>query len=332
MIRKIKTDLYLSLLVLPLSFIILSFGSYLSAAETQVSISISDNLAAIGDRIHLKIIVKTNADVDKITLKTTEKDFEVLDQGPTQKRTQEDYTVFEKDIQVAFFKVGEFNIGPFEIDLKKNETVIETRETNSVPVTVKSVLKEEDKDIKPLKSLIEIKGDPFYILKYVLIAVVIVIAVVVFIFRLRRRRRIAVKDVPLLSPVEELETLIKELYGKELFEKGKVKQFFTELTQVLKNFLHRMYGFNAEDFTTYETLYELKRHEKEVPPVNSMEFIFNTADLVKFARFMPDTGVMGEISGKLEDAVRIYKVRAALALQQQTEAGDGRQASPEKVS
>lgn len=311
---------------------ILSFGSYLSAAETQVSISISDNLATIGDRIHLKIIVKTNADVDKITLKTAQKDFEVLDQGSTQKRTQEDYTVFEKDIQVAFFKVGEFNIGPFEIDLKKDETVIETRETNSVPVTVKSVLKEEDKDIKPLKSLIEIKGDPFYILKYVLIAVVIVIAVVVFIFWLRRRRRTVMKPAPLLSPIDELEVLIKELYGKDLFEKGKVKQFFTELTQVFKNFLHRTYGFNAEDFTTYETLYELKRHEKQVPPVNNLEFLFNTADLVKFAQFVPDAGVMGEISGKVEDTIKIYRVFAALALQQQAEAGEARQTPPEKVS
>jgi hypothetical protein len=322
----------LFLLLLLLLFSVLSFSTFLPAAETQVSISVSDNLATIGDRIHLKIIVKTNADVDKITLKAAQKDFEVLDQGPTQKRTQEDYTVFEKDIQVAFFKVGEFNVGPFEIDLKKGEAVIETRETNSVPVTVKTVLNEEDKDIKPLKSLIEIKGNPFYIFKYVLIGVAIIVAVVVFIFWLRRRRRIPVKEVPHLSPIEELEAMIKELYKKELFEKGKVKQFFTELTQVLKNFLHRTYGINAEDFTTYETLYELMRTEKESAPVNSMGFLFNTSDLVKFAKFEPDTRVMTEISGKLEDTISIYKARAALELRKQSEEGKQQQTPPENVS
>ena len=326
---KGKPGLFVSFLLLLCVF---PFAAFLSAAETQVSISVSDNLATIGDRIHLKIIVKTNADVDKITLKAKEKDFDVLDQGPTQKHTQEDYTVFEKDIQVAFFKVGEFNVGPFEIDLKKDEKVIETRETNSVPVTIKTVLNDEDKDIKPLKSLIEIKGDPFYILKYVLIGVAIIIAVVVFIFWLKRRRRVSVKEVPLLSPVEELEALIKELFGKELFEKGKMKQFFTELTQVLKNFLHRTYGINAEDFTTYETLYELKKVEKEAPPINSMEFLFNTSDLVKFAKFEPDTRVMAEISGKIEDTVSIYKVRAALALQKQSEEKEQQQTPPENVS
>lgn len=312
--HKIKITLSF---ILPLFFFVLNTVTL--KAETQVSISVSNNLAFIGDRILLKIIVKTTSDVDKITLKAGEKDFEILDQAPTQKRRQQDYTVFEKSIEVAFFKIGEFNVGPFEIDLKKDEKVIETRETNSVPVTVKTVLKEDDKDIKPLEELIDIKGDPFYILKYVIIAVVIIVAVILIIWWFKKRRRAPVKVEPALSPLEELEAQIKALYAKNLFEKGKVKLFFIELTEIIKNFLHRTYGFNAEDFTTYETLYELKGREKEVPIIDNMEFLFNTADLVKFARFVPDAGVLGEISGKLENTVGIYKQRAAALEAQERE-------------
>ncbi|MCP4219640.1 MAG: hypothetical protein GY765_33720, partial [bacterium] len=140
-------------------------------------VSVSDNLAAIGDRINLKIIVKTTSQVDRIKLKSAENVFEVVDQLDTQKRQEEHYTVFEKNITIAFFKTGDFNVGPFEVELLKDEKTLEIRETNSIPVTIKSVLKEEDKDIKPLKSLIELEGDPFYILKYVILAVLIVAAV-----------------------------------------------------------------------------------------------------------------------------------------------------------
>lgn len=314
--------------ILPLFFFLLT--TVMLTAETQVSISVSNNLATVGDRILLKIIVKTTSDVDKITLKAGEKDFELLDQAPTQKRRQQDYTVFEKSIEIAFFKIGEFNVGPFEIDLKKNETVIETRETNSVPVTVKTVLKEEDKDIKPLEELIDIKGNPFYILKYVIIAVVIVVAVILIIWWFKKRRREPVTVEPALSPLEEFELRLKELYGKNLFEKGKMKFFFIELTGIVKSFLHRTYGFSAEDFTTYETLYELKRCEKEVPIIDNMAFLFNTSDLVKFAKFVPDAGVLGEISGKLESTVGIYKQRAAALEAQEREAQE--QGSQEKVS
>ena len=312
--HKIKTTL---LFILPLVLFVLNTVTLM--AETQVSISVSNNLAFIGDRILLKIIVKTTSDVDKITLKAREKDFEILDQAPTQKRRQQDYSVFEKSIEVAFFKVGEFNVGPFEIDLKKGESVIETRETNSVPVTVKTVLKEDDKDIKPLEDLIDIKGNPFYILKYVIIAVVIIVAVILIIWWFKKRRRTPVKEEPSLSPLEELEARVKALYGKDLFDKGKVKLFFIELTEIIKIFLNRTYGFNAEDFTTYETLYELKRCEKEVPITDNMEFLFNTADLVKFARFEPDIGVLGEISGKIANTVGIYKQRAAALEAQEQE-------------
>jgi hypothetical protein len=228
--------------------------------------------------------------------------------------------VFEKEIEIAFFKTGDFNVGPFDIDLERNDEVIETRETNSVPVTIKSVLKEEDKDIKPLKDLIEIKGDPFYILKYVIIVVVLIIAVVLIILWIKKRKKKAqVVEKPLLSPLEELELRIKELSEKKLFEKGKIKLFFLELTQILKHFLHRTYHFNAEDFTTYETLYDLKGREKEVLIVNNMEFLFNTADLVKFAKFIPDAEVLGEVLKKIEETIAIYKQRISVQDQEKVQ-------------
>ncbi len=284
------------------------------ATETQVSIHLSDSLATVGDRVQLKIIVKTTADVDKITLSSENKEFEVIEQKPTGKRRQQDYTIFEKEMDIAFFKLGEFNVGPFKIDLKKNEEVIDTRETNSVPITVKSVLQEEDKDIRPLKNLIDIEGNPFYVMKFVLIAIaVIALAIIIYIVIKRRKLRGKIEKKPLLSPLEEFQASVTELAGKDLVGKGKPKVHFLELTQIIKRFLHRDYRFNAEDLTTYETLYELKRREQEVPAINHFDFLMNTADLVKFAKFVPDEGVMGQVSGKLEGLFGIYKQRIAEA-------------------
>jgi hypothetical protein len=284
------------------------------AAETQVSISVSENLATIGDRIRVKIIVKTTVEVDKISLQVNRQDFEILEEQPEQKRQQQDYMVIEKSIEIAFFKLGEFDVGPFKVTLFKGEEEIENRETNSVPVTVKTVLREEDKDIKPLKGLVDIKGDPFYLLKYVFAAVLLVAIVILIIILVKRfREKPAVSEEPLLSPVDELEKRLNELSGRKLFEKGKTKIFFIELTQILKHFLHRVYKFNAEDFTTYETMTDLKRREKEVLILNNMEFSFNTADLVKFAKFEPDASVLDEVLKKIGEIIRVNKERAAAA-------------------
>jgi hypothetical protein len=286
-------------------------------AGTQVSISVSENLAFIGDRIRLKIIVKTTSDVDNINVKTMTQDFEILEQTAAQKRQEQDSLIFEKVAEIAFFKTGDFNVGPFVIELKKNEKVMETRETNSVPVTIKTTLKEEDKDIKPLKNLLEIKGNPWYLLKYVFgVLAVILITLLILFFLKRRKAKAEAAPKRLLSPLEELEVRIKELYQQSLFEKGKMKFFFIELTVILKQFLHRNYQFNAEDFTTYETLYDLKKRESEASLLNNLEYMFSISDLVKFAKYIPEEDALNELAKKIEDTIGIYKVRAATALEQ----------------
>lgn len=278
-------------------------------AESQVSISTSDNLATIGDRIHVKFLIKTSDDVDKIKLKTGKKEYELAEESETLNRRQQEYTVFEKNIQVVFFKTGEFEIGPFTVELLKGEEVIETKTTNSVPVTVKTVLTEEDKDIRDLKNPIEFKGDPFYVLKYVIIAVALTLLIVFLVMWWKKRRAARPEPVILLSPLDELQVRLKELYDKKLYEKGRAKEHFIELTRIYKHFLFRTYHFQAEDFTTYETMLVLTQKEADGTIIDNMRFLFNTADLVKFAKFVPDSRVLSEISDKINQLTNTYLMR-----------------------
>jgi hypothetical protein len=309
--QSITNQLTPPAMLLVFLFLMLGTGGPGEATETQVSISASNNLAFVGDKISLKIIVKTtHENIREIKVQTEKRDFDILDQQPTEKRPQTDYMVFEKTLIIAFFNTGDYEIGPFTVQLIKEEEIVESKKTNSIPVTVKSVLKEEDKDIKPLKDLIDLKGNPWYLLKYV-IAVLAVLGLIVFlILRVRKRKKTAPPPPkPLMSPFEELEFRLKELAEKKLIEAGKLKLHFIQLTQILKCFLHRDYGFNAEDFTTEETLYYLKRDESDGLILDNMRFVFNTADLVKFAKFIPDPPVFAEINGKIREMVTRYKLR-----------------------
>jgi hypothetical protein len=218
--------------------------------------------------------------------------------------------VFEKTIIIAFFNTGDYEIGPFTVELIKEDKIAASKKTNSIPVTVKSVLKEEDKDIKPLKGLIDLKGDPWYLLKYVIAALAVLGLIIFLILWIRKRRKTAPPPPkPQMSPLEELEFRLRELAEKKLIETGKLKLHFIELIQVIKYFLHRNYGFNAEDFTTEETLYYLKRDETDGLIQDNLRFVFNTADLVKFAKFIPDPPVFAEVNGKIREIVTSYKLR-----------------------
>lgn len=292
------------------SFILFTFLYISLIAETQVSISSSTNLVTIGDRINVKLILKTSIRVQKVNFISKGEDFEIISEKLLPSKVQGDYILFEKNITISFFKTGDFNVGPFIVELIKNGEIIETKQTNSVPIRVKSVLTKEDKAIKPLKDLIEIKGNPFCVLKYVIVFFVFAILIVLIIFLLRRRKRyFTLKQELILSPIEELELRVNELIEQKMFEKGRIKRFFTDLTIIIKHFLSREYKFSAEDFTTYETLLYLKAKEKEALIVDNLEFLFNVSDLVKFAKFAPDSNTFKTTCNKIRDIIISSKKR-----------------------
>ncbi len=304
-------------------------------ADSQVSISSSATLATIGDRINLKVIVKTSDAIEKIAVKPSPQQpgagtdtsgndenkallpYEIVGQKELKIRKEKDYTVFEKELTVAFFNIGEYDIGPFTVELLSNNEVIETKETNTIPITVQTVLVEEDKDIKPLKEPIALKGNPFYILKYVILALVLVSLVILGVFLYKRRAKKVEPEQPLLPPLEEMELSLNKLWEQNLFGKGKIKPFFIQLTKIVKRFLERQYSFNAEDSTTYETFYFLKRKEKDAVILDSLEVILQIADLVKFAKFIPGADSPSEIRRRIDDMAQVYKRRLMLAEQKQ---------------
>jgi len=293
------------------SFILFIFIYVSLIAETQVSISSSSNLVTIGDKINVKVITKTSVQAQRVNFVTKKKDFEIISEKLLPLKVQGDHTVFEKNITISFFKTGDFNIGPFVVELIKNGKIIEKKQTNSIPVRVKSVLTKGDKYIKPLKNLIDIRGNPFYVLKYIILFLVIVILVISIIFFIKRKKRsINQRKEAVLSPIDEFEFRVNELIGKKLFENGKIRRFFTDLSIIIKNFLSREYKFHAEDFTTYETLLYLR--EKEVLIVEDLEFLFNVSDLVKFAKLTPSSHTFKITCNKIRDIIVAFKKRVVI--------------------
>lgn len=278
--------------------------------ETQVLISSSKNLALIGDQINLKVIAKTDSKADKVKILSPRQEFEVISHTSQPRQENNNESVFEENLMIVFFKTGDFEVGPFTVKLLKGDEEVETKETNSIPVKIKSVLTEEDKDIKPLKNPIEIKGNPLYVLKYVLIilaAILIVIFVIVYVKR--KKRKTGRAPEPLLPAVEEFALKIKELTDLKLMQKGKMKEHFFRLTEIIKHFLNREYGFNAEDLTTFETMLHLDAYEKDSSIRDRMGFVLNTADLVKFAKYVAGSEIIDEIQQKLEDVIGAYRQR-----------------------
>ena len=64
------------------------------------------------------------------------------------------------------------------------------------------------------------------------------------------------------------------------------KEFYTRLTDALREYMHSRYGFNATDMTTGEIIENLLRFN-DMDAIKELKEILEVADLVKFAKFRP---------------------------------------------
>lgn len=278
--------------------------------ETQVSVSLSSTTSTIGEQITLKFIIRTTVRSDSIRISHSKQDFDFIKEEDLKVDRGEDFVTFEKNYRISFFKTGDFSAGPFDIDLMNGDTIVENLVSNTIPVNIRSVLEENDKDIRPLRELLEIKGNPFYILKYILILLTAAGIILLIIYLLRRKRGTeSGTETPLLPPDLEFLGKIDSLWRTDMLKTGKVKRFFLTLTEAYKLFMTRSYMFNAEDLTTHEIINYLKIYEQDEKIKSNFEEVFLMSDLAKFAKYKPSEIEVDKIRKDLTKIAEIAGMR-----------------------
>jgi hypothetical protein len=82
---------------------------------------------------------------------------------------------------------------------------------------------------------------------------------------------------------------LEKLKEEKLWQKGELKKYYTRLTEILRQYLENRYRVYSLELTTTETLDELvKRGFRKDASYNQLKSILTGADLVKFAKYIPE--------------------------------------------
>lgn len=116
----------------------------------------------------------------------------------------------------------------------------------------------------------------------------IIIAAIYLIIRYRDNKPIIrkVKVEPKLPPHEQALLDIDRIKAEKSWQKGDPKGYYTELTDVIRMYIHGRFGFNAMEKTSSEIIDYLKE-TKDKEGLEDLKQLFMTADLVKFAKYAP---------------------------------------------
>jgi len=100
-----------------------------------------------------------------------------------------------------------------------------------------------------------------------------------------------------------LEALMK-IDPVDYFEKRKIKEFYFEITDIVRQFLGSNYHVDTLDKTSLEIIEELERVERDFDKVRNLDRYFSDCDLVKFAKLRPGLAEMKQKKTESENIVK----------------------------
>lgn len=128
------------------------------------------------------------------------------------------------------------------------------------------------------------------ILPWILLAIALILIALSIIRYIKMRRqqknffgKSIIKEPPHIVALKKLE----KIRGEKLYKHNKAKAYYTAITDALKEYIEKRYGFSAIEKTSAEIMEELSCKEIQKEIYEKLAEMFKTADLVKFAKFLP---------------------------------------------
>lgn len=167
--------------------------------------------------------------------------------------------------------------------------------SDSIKVEVNDVkvdtLKQKMYDIKDIAKVESPLGS-WWIYLLILLAIG-VIGYFVYKFIKKRQSEPKVEAIVYTSPIEKATSLLQQLEKKELWQKGEIKNYYSELTDIARNYIEEEIHIPAMESTTSELIEGLRKAAKQQKlklsneTVENLEKVLKQADLVKFAKVKP---------------------------------------------
>ncbi len=274
--------------------LVLVVFNYISYAQNVSVRAVADtNNVLIGDQI--KLILEARSDkktniilpampdsIGKLEILSRSK-IDTLDSGKV-------YSL-KQSFVITSFDSGTFAIPPFVVMYAKtgmNQLYAVQTDTmyfrfNYVPVDTSKAIK----DIKP--PLAEGWSILEY-LPYILIGIGIIALALLGYFlwkKFRKEKEPAPEYDPKIPPHVIALAALKQLDDEKLWQKGKVKLYHIQLTEIIRTYIERRFKISALEMITSEIIQELEEKHVETELVMNMKKVFEKADLVKFAKHEP---------------------------------------------
>ncbi len=188
------------------------------------------------------------------------------------------------------FDSGMHIVPPIPVQYSRsNDTTKYFVQTSPILIMVGGIAVDTTKDIKDIKPPLSVPITLADILPYIISIVGIggIIWLVRYIIRKRKRGEPLIPEEPPRPANEVALEALRALESEKLWQRGKVKDYHSQITDIIRIYIERKYNISAMESTSDEILQSFTDVVIEEEAKDYLREILYRADLVKFAKFLP---------------------------------------------
>ena len=252
---------------------------------------LASSTITIGDQIYLEVNVSAPAgtQVQGVAAGAMEAvtGIEIIERGTLNTVAEQPELLLQQRFLITSFDTGRIFIPELPYLFERPGGQLDTALTNDLLLTVNAIPVTEENDIMPIKPIIEEPRNfwdfwPLY-------AVLLVGGLAYAGWQYRKRLQKPPPPPPPPPPADyRALTELDALEERQLWQAGNTKEYYSELTRILREYLEGQFGTPAMEMTTRQIKADLEKRT-ELPSERRTEVgeLLQLSDLVKFAKATP---------------------------------------------
>lgn len=247
----------------------------------QVNVELTLTVAA-GSRVQWPLLTDTLAQSIEILRKT----------GIDTVSSDNSRFTLKQILTVTSFDSGSYVIRPILFKYSnKGDTAVLATETQPVTLDVQTIQTDQQADIKPIKPPLKAPVTFKEMLPWIGLALILLALAGLIYYYLKTKKQVKpIVATRLNSTIPPHEAAIEALEGlrlKKLWQSGRVKEYYSEMTEIIREYIELRYPVRALEMTTSEIQAALRKTDINSPAREKLVQVLILADLVKFAKEQP---------------------------------------------
>ena len=121
----------------------------------------------------------------------------------------------------------------------------------------------------------------------IILILLAIIGAIIYLIIKKNKKGYFFTPPPLLPPHVRAMKSLDKIKEEKIWQQERYKEFYTQLTDVLRRYINERYGINSLEMTSGEILSIIRTKAEEDSVYNNLKQVLSVADLVKFAKYKP---------------------------------------------